>query len=97
MPAWCAASRAPAISEYLEGDTLARHLEKGPMPIRQALTHGMEIAGALEAAHQAGIVHRDLKPANIMLVSTGAKLLDFGLAKAAPHPNRRWQSAQDIV
>ena len=69
------------VMEYLEGDTLERRLKKGPLPIAQALTHGVEIASALAAAHQAGIVHRDLKPANIILCKRGAKLLDFGLAK----------------
>ncbi len=69
--------------EYLEGETLAERLQKGPLPPDQVLRYGMEIAGALDAAHRQGIVHRDLKPGNIMLTRTGAKLLDFGLAKAA--------------
>ena len=72
------------IMEYLQGDTLERRLKNGPLPVGQALTYGIEIASALAAAHQAGIVHRDLKPANIILTATGAKLLDFGLAKPAP-------------
>ena len=72
--------------ECLEGGTLAARLENGPLPVAEALTHAIEIAGALEHAHGHGIVHRDLKPANIMLTAGGAKLLDFGLAKfrAAP-------------
>jgi eukaryotic-like serine/threonine-protein kinase len=69
------------VMEYLEGDTLAARLEKGPLPLDVALTHAIEIASALEHAHRHGIVHRDLKPANIMLTGSGAKLLDFGLAK----------------
>src|SRR5882672_1339958 len=71
------------VMEYLEGETLAERLQKGPLPPDQVLRHAMELAGALDAAHRRGIVHRDLKPANIMLTRTGAKLLDFGLAKAA--------------
>lgn len=69
------------VMEYLEGQTLASRLEKGPVPLDQALKIGVEIAEALEKAHQHGIIHRDLKPANIMLTKTGAKLMDFGLAK----------------
>src|SRR6202161_4717321 len=69
------------VMEYLEGQTLAERLEKGPLPLDQVLKIGTEIADALEKAHQQGIVHRDLKPANIMLTKAGAKLMDFGLAK----------------
>ena len=67
--------------EYLEGDTLAQRLEKGALPLDQALTVAIEIADALDKAHRQGITHRDLKPGNIMLTTAGAKLLDFGLAK----------------
>ena len=70
------------VMQYLEGETLADRLTKGPLPIGQALTTAVEIASALDRAHRAGIVHRDLKPGNIMLTKTGAKLLDFGLAKS---------------
>ena len=71
------------VMEYLEGETLAKLLEKGPLPLAQVLKYGVEIADALDKAHRTGIVHRDLKPGNIMLTKSGAKLLDFGLAKAA--------------
>jgi serine/threonine protein kinase len=69
------------VMEYLEGQTLADRLKKGPLPVDQVLKIGTEIAQALEKAHQQGIIHRDLKPANIMLTKAGAKLMDFGLAK----------------
>lgn len=69
------------VMEYLEGQTLAERLQKGPLPVDQVLKIGIEIAQALEKAHQQGIIHRDLKPANIMLTKAGAKLMDFGLAK----------------
>ena len=69
------------VMEYLEGQTLAERLGKGPLPLDQVLKIGAEVAQALEKAHQQGIVHRDLKPANIMLTKAGAKLMDFGLAK----------------
>jgi serine/threonine protein kinase/Tol biopolymer transport system component len=69
------------VMEYLEGETLTRRLEKGPLPIDQALKYSIEITDALAAAHRHGIIHRDLKPGNIILTRSGAKLLDFGLAK----------------
>ena len=69
------------VMEYVEGETLARRLEKGPLPVGQVLKYGAQLAEALSKAHHSGVAHRDLKPGNIMLTSTGAKLLDFGLAK----------------
>src|SRR5258708_182883 len=71
------------VMECVEGETLATRLEKGPLPLEQVLKYGMQIADALDKAHRSGVVHRDLKPGNIMLTSSGAKLLDFGLAKPA--------------
>jgi len=70
------------VMEYLEGETLAKRLERGAMPIRELLKVSVEVADALDKAHRQGLVHRDLKPGNIMLTKGGAKLLDFGLAKA---------------
>src|SRR6516162_918873 len=69
------------VLEYVEGETLEKRLEKGPLPTDVLLRYGAEIADALEKAHRSGVIHRDLKPANIMLTKSGAKLLDFGLAK----------------
>src|ERR1700681_3004115 len=71
------------VMEYLEGETLAERLRKGPLALKETLKIGIEVCEALEAAQRAGIVHRDLKPGNIMLTKNGAKLMDFGLAKAA--------------
>ena len=67
--------------QYLEGETLSQRLRKGPLPTEEVLRYSIEIAGALDTAHRKGVIHRDLKPGNIMLTATGAKLLDFGLAK----------------
>jgi eukaryotic-like serine/threonine-protein kinase len=64
------------VMEFLEGQTVA-----GPLPLDEALPLAMQIASALEIAHQRGILHRDLKPSNVMRTKSGAKLLDFGLAK----------------
>jgi Tol biopolymer transport system component len=69
------------VMECVEGETLAKRLEKGPLPQEQVLKLGAQIADALDKAHRSGVVHRDLKPGNIMLTPGGAKLLDFGLAK----------------
>ncbi len=71
------------VLEYIEGETLAQRLAKGPLPIQQVLQYAIEIADALDKAHRKGITHRDLKPGNIMLTKSGTKLLDFGLAKLA--------------
>ena len=71
------------VMEFLEGETFGKRLTMGPLPFAQALAYAIQIAGALEQAHQVGLVHRDLKPANIMITKSGVKLLDFGLAKIA--------------
>jgi Tol biopolymer transport system component len=73
--------RAFIVMEYLEGETLAARLERGALPVSELLPIAIPIADALDAAHRRGFVHRDLKPANVMLTKSGAKLLDFGLAK----------------
>ena len=69
------------VMEYLEGESLADRLARGPMPLGEALRCAIAIAAALDAAHRRGIVHRDLKPGNVLLAASGAKVLDFGLAR----------------
>ena len=71
------------VMEKLDGATLAARLAQGPMTPAEAIACAIQIAEGLAFAHRAGVVHRDLKPANVMLTKTGAKLLDFGLAKVA--------------
>ena len=84
------------VMECVEGETLAKRLEKGPVAIEQVLKYGAQIADALDRAHRSGVTHRDLKPSNIMLTATGAKLLDFGLAKLAD-PAMRGVTLSDIA
>jgi len=74
------------VMEYLEGQTLARRLSHGTVPLVEGLQYGLEISEALAALHRVGIIHRDLKPGNIMITPSGTKLLDFGLAKATRAP-----------
>ncbi len=69
------------VMEYVDGETLQQRLEKGRLPLDQALEYAIQIADALDKAHRQGVVHRDLKPGNIMITKSGTKLLDFGLAK----------------
>ena len=70
------------VLELVDGETLATRLERGPLPLADVLRLGAQIADALDRAHRAGVVHRDLKPGNVMLTRSGAKLMDFGLARA---------------
>jgi serine/threonine protein kinase/Tol biopolymer transport system component len=71
------------VMELVEGVTLAQRLEAGDLPTADCMRIAMQVADALDRAHRAGIVHRDLKPGNIMLTKSGAKLMDFGLARSA--------------
>ena len=71
------------VLELIEGESLAQRLAKGPLPVEDVLRYGVQIASALDAAHRRGLVHRDLKPGNVMITRAGAKLLDFGLARAS--------------
>ena len=85
------------VMQYLEGKTLADRIAKGPLPLPEALPIAIEISDALQKAHRAGIVHRDVKPANIFLTKSGAKLLDFGLAKTSASGDRRFRSHDDHI
>jgi serine/threonine protein kinase len=82
------------VMELLDGETLADRLGKGPLPLAEVLRYGIQIAEGLDRAHRAGIVHRDLKPGNIMITKSGAKLLDFGLAKGGATTST--ESAADV-
>ncbi len=67
---------------YYEGETVKTRVERGPLPVEEALRIGIQVAEGLAAAHQAGIIHRDIKPANILLTNDGVpKIVDFGIAK----------------
>ena len=72
------------VMEYLEGETLATRLRRGPLPLDDVLRYGTQIGDALDKAHRHGIVHRDLTPGNVMLTKGGIKLLDFGVARLRP-------------
>jgi len=89
------------VMEYVHGETLASRLARGPLPVREVIRYGIQIAEALDHAHRHGVVHRDLKPANVMLTDRGAKVLDFGLAtlRASPIeiPLERTPVAQQAV
>jgi eukaryotic-like serine/threonine-protein kinase len=74
------------VMEYLEGETMGARLARGSMPLDKVYEYGTEIAEALDQAHRHGVIHRDLKPGNVMITKSGAKLLDFGLAKTAEVP-----------
>src|SRR5687767_12527153 len=74
------------VMEYVDGETLSSRLSRGRLDVREAVRHARDIASAVDAAHRRNVIHRDLKPSNIMLTKSGAKLLDFGLAKLHKSP-----------
>jgi Tol biopolymer transport system component len=74
------------VMELLEGETLAERIKRGALPAEQVQRLGIQIAEALDGAHRRGLIHRDLKPGNVMLTQSGAKLMDFGLAKPGAAP-----------
>ncbi|HEX7076931.1 MAG TPA: protein kinase [Candidatus Eisenbacteria bacterium] len=82
------------VLELVEGESLADRIGRGPLPLADLLRIGTQIADALDKAHRAGIVHRDLKPGNVMLAKSGAKLLDFGLARGGALGETPEQAAQ---
>ena len=83
------------VMQFLDGETLADALARGPLSVKQVLEYGVQIAEALAAAHRAEIVHRDLKPGNVMLTRNGVRLLDFGLARNVPAPSTAHTIAGD--
>ena len=82
------------VMEFVDGETLSARLERGALPLEQALAFAIQIADALDKVHRAGIVHGDLKPGNVMVTKTGIKLLDFGLARQQRQaPPSGWSDA----
>jgi serine/threonine-protein kinase len=92
------AGRTALVMELVDGATLAERLAEGPLPQREALDLALQLAAALEAAHERGIVHRDLKPANIKLTNDGTlKVLDFGIAKALGVPSASGAASRAVT
>jgi serine/threonine protein kinase/Tol biopolymer transport system component len=85
------------VMEYLEGETLAERLSNGPLSTEDVLKYGVQITQALENAHKKGVIHRDLKPGNVMLIKSGVKLLDFGLAKTVQRQVNPASSVTELV
>ena len=78
------------VMEFVDGETLSKIIERGPLPLEKALQFAVQIVDAMASAHAKGVIHRDLKPGNIIITRNGAKVLDFGLAKLASE--RSWEA-----
>jgi eukaryotic-like serine/threonine-protein kinase len=85
------------VMELIEGETLAARIEKGVLPLDQALKIAAQLADALDRAHRAGVTHRDVKPQNIMLTRDGVKVLDFGLAKSESRPGPEEETLTKVL
>ena len=86
------------VMEALKGETLRERIAKGPLKVADVLDIGIQLADALEAAHEQGIIHRDIKPANIFLSDRNrVKVLDFGLAKLTASPSPLSSSADTVA
>src|SRR5206468_3017717 len=83
------------VTQYLEGETLEQRLERGPLPVPDAIALARSIADALAEVHALGIVHRDLKPANVVLTARGPRILDFGIS--AVNGSSRLTAASDLL
>lgn len=85
------------VMEYIEGESMQARLDDGPLPLKEVLAIGAQIADALDAAHQSGVVHRDIKPGNVIVNRRGhAKVLDFGLAKVCAPVSRKSEHTQAL-
>src|SRR5579862_2261109 len=85
------------VMEYIEGETLSKIIERGPLPLDKALAYAVQIVDALAAAHAKGVIHRDLKPGNIIITKNGVKVLDFGLAKLSGAGLRGVSGSSDVA
>src|SRR5581483_9072452 len=85
------------VMEFVEGDTLSKLIDQGPIPLDRALPYAVQITDALAAAHAKGVIHRDLKPGNIIVTRNGVKVLDFGLAKLSSDKPASGSGSTDVA